>query len=196
MDYRGDNRTDTVYNEGFNANKGNSFSWRTTVEYAWKVGEITVTPAVGYILHRQSLHILDKTGNASGVNSTYSSRFQGATVGLRADFPLSEHISLGAGAWYDRYHFRGQADWNLITTFRHPLSFQDDANGYNLEGNIRGAYHLDRWEFFLAGNILRGKTGKGTDMLYLANGNDVPTQFNEAVRNYMGVSVGASVSLF
>lgn len=196
MDYRGDNRTDTVYHEGFKANKGNTYSWRTTVEYAWQMGNITVTPSVGYAVHHQSLHIIDKTGNATGVNSTYNSRFQGATFGLRADFPVSEQISLGVSTCYDQYHFRGQADWNLITTFRHPLSFQDDANGYNLEGSVRVNYHLDSWTFFIAGKFLHGQTGKGTDMLYLANGNDVPTQFNEAVRNVMAASIGASVSLF
>jgi hypothetical protein len=196
MDFHGDNRTDTVYHEGFNANKGSTFSWRTTLEYAWKIGEISVIPSAGFSLHHQSLHILDRTGATPALNSTYSSRFLGATAGLRAEFPLSEHISLGAGIIYDRYHFRGQGNWNLIPNYRHPLSFQDDANGNNLEGNIKCSYHLDKWTFFLAGNFLHGKTGKGTDMLYLANGQNAPTQFNEAVRNVMGVSVGASVSLF
>jgi hypothetical protein len=58
-------------------------------------------------------------------------------------------------------------------------------------------YNLNKWwTFFLSGNILHGKTGTGTDMLYLQNGQDVPTQFNGAVRDYFNAGIGAQLTLF
>ena len=157
---------------------------------------MTLTPLAGFALHRQSLHITDQSGTSPDLNSTYSTRYLGGVVGLRAEVPLSDHFALEGGLLCDIVHYRGQANWNLISTFRHPLSFQDDANGYNLEGHLKLCYTLDKWIFFLSGNILHGKTGKGTDMLYLQNGQNVPTQFNEAVRDYIRGGIGASVALF
>jgi len=195
-DYHGDNRTDRYYYGEFDAKKGSAFSWRTTLEYAFHLDKVTLIPLAGFSLHRQSLHITDQSGSSPDLNSTYATRYLGGVAGLRAGYSLSDHFALEAGALCDFVHYRGRANWNLIPNFQHPLSFQDDANGYNLEGNLKLSYILDKWTFFLSGNILHGKTGKGTDMLYLQNGQSVPTQFNEAVRNYIRGGIGASVALF
>lgn len=199
MDYQGDNRTDRSYYGAFDANKGNSFSWRTTLEYAFKINrKWAIIPSAGYVLHEQALHISssDQSGTSAGLQSTYDTRYQGVVTGLRAEIPLSTHFSLEAGLLYDIVKYRGRADWNLIPTFRHPLSFEDRANGYNLEGNVKLGYSRGKWTFFLSGNILHGKTGIGTDMLYQQNGQDVATQFNEAVRDYFGFGLGARLTLF
>lgn len=195
-DYQGDNRTNRSYFGQFDAKKGSGYSWRTTLEYAFQLEKVTLIPQAGFALHRQSLHITDKSGTNPDLNSTYSTRYLGGVVGVRAEVPLSDDFALEGGLLCDIVHYRGQANWNLISTFRHPLSFQDDASGYNLEGHLKLCYTLDKWTFFLSGNILHGKTGKGTDMLYLQNGQNVPTQFNEAVRDYIRGGIGASVALF
>lgn len=195
-DYQGDNRTNRSYYGAFDAKKGSGFSWRTTLEYAFHLDKVTLIPLAGFSLHGQSLHITDQSGNNPGLNSTYATRYLGGVAGLRADVSLSDHFAIEGGLLCDIVHYRGRADWNLISTFRHPLSFQDDANGYNLEGHLKLCYVHDKWTFFLSGNILHGKTGKGTDMLYLQNGQNVPTQFNEAVRDYIRGGIGASVALF
>jgi len=195
-DYHGDNRTDRSYYGEFDAKKGSIFSWRTTLEYAFHLDKVALIPLAGFSLHQQSLHITDQSGSNPDLNSTYSARYLGGVIGLRAEVPLSDRFALEGGLLCDIVHYRGRANWNLISTFRHPLSFQDDANGYNLEGNLKLVYKFDKWTFFLSGNILHGKTGKGTDMLYLQNGQDVPTQFNEAVRDYIRGGIGASVALF
>jgi len=195
-DYQGDDRTNRSYYGEFDAKKGSCFSWRTTLEYAFHLDKVTLIPLAGFALHRQSLHITDQSGTNPDLNSTYSTRYLGGVAGLRAEVPLSDHFTIEGGVLCDIVHYRGRANWNLISTFRHPLSFQDDANGYNLEGNLKLGYTLNKWTFFLSGNVLHGKTGKGTDMLYLQNGQDVPTQFNEAVRDYIRAGIGASVALF
>lgn len=195
-DYQGDNRTNRSYYGEFDAKKGSSFSWRTTLEYTFHLDKVKLIPLAGFSMHRQSLYITDQSGTNPNLNSTYATRYLGGVAGLRAEFSLSDHFTIEGGLLCDIVHYRGRANWNLISTFRHPLSFQDDANGYNLEGYLKFCYTLDKWTFFVSGNILHGKTGKGTDMLYLQNGQDVPTQFNEAVRDYIRGGIGARVALF
>ncbi|MDO6431042.1 hypothetical protein Q4E93_10615 [Flavitalea sp. BT771] len=200
MDYQGDNRTNRSYYGAFDANKGMSFSWRTTLGYPFHLSRlVTLTPSLGYALHRQSLYLLssDQSGAAAGLKSTYATKYEGAVIGLRGDLHFSARLSLEAALFYDIVHYRGRANWNLISTFRHPISFEDQANGYNLEGNVKLNYSLNgRWMFFLAAGILHSATGTGTDWLYLQTGQNIPTQFNGAVRDYVRSAIGARLSLF
>jgi hypothetical protein len=200
MDYQGDNRTNRSYYGAFDANKGMSFSWRTTLEYPLHlIRKVTLTPSLGYALHRQSLYLLssDQTGAAAGLKSTYATKYEGAVIGLRGDLRFSAHLSLEAALFYDIVHYRGRANWNLISTFRHPISFEDQANGYNLEGNVKLSYSLNsRWMLFLTANILHSETGVGTDWLYLQTGQNIPTQFNGAVRDYIRSAIGVRLALF
>jgi hypothetical protein len=195
MDYQGNNRTDRSYYGAFDANKGMSFSWRTTLEYdIWSSGIFTLTGALGYALHKQSLFLLssDSMGTAEGLHSTYDTRYQGLVAGVRGKISIGKRFSLEGSLMYDRVSYRGQADWNLISTFQHPLSFEDKANGFNLEGGLQWSYYPSRnWAVFLSGDVLHGETGHGTDWLYLQNGQNIPTRFNEAVRNYVRAGVGA-----
>ena len=200
MDYQGDNRTNRSYYGAFDANKGMSFSWRTTLEYPLHLSRlVTLTPSLGYALHEQSLYLLssDQTGTAAGLKSTYATKYEGAVLGLRGDLRFSTHLSLEAALFYDIVRYRGRANWNLISTFRHPISFEDQANGFNLEGNVKLNYSLNsRWMLFLTADILHSETGTGTDWLYLQTGQNVPTQFNGAVRDYFRTAIGVRLSLF
>lgn len=207
MDYQGDNRTSRSYYGAFDANKGMSFSWRTTVEDdLWSTELFTLTGLLGYALHKQSLFLLsaDQSGSAAGLHSTYDTKYEGLVAGLRGRVLIGRSFSLEGSFLYDAVSFRGQADWNLISTFQHPLSFEDKANGFNLEGGLRFSYYLKnssgsgpgKWALFLSGNILHSQTGHGTDWLYMQNGQNVPTQFNGAVRDYIQAAAGVRLLLF
>jgi hypothetical protein len=205
MDYLGNDRTNRSYYGEFDANKGNTFSWRTTVEDdIWSTKDFTLTFLLGYALHKQSLYLLssDTTGSSAGLHSTYDTRYNGAVAGLRGKLLIGKSSSLEASILYDRVNYLGQADWNLIVNFQHPLSFEDKANGYNLEGSLRYTYKLNskqaksKWALFASADILHGETNSGTDMLYLQNGQQVPTQFNGAVRDFIRVDAGVKLELF
>ena len=199
MDYQGDDRTDRSYNGAFESNKGMSFSWRTTLEYSFGLSpHFSLIPFAGYTLHKQSLFLLaDVTSAGSSLRSTYATTYSGATMGLRADIKCTKVFSLQPSLLYDLINYTGRADWNLIQSFRHPLSFEDMADGYNIEGALTLRYALkEAWSLFLSGNYCHSATGKGTDWLYEANGQNVPTQFNGAFRNYYKIGIGASLSLF
>jgi hypothetical protein len=157
-----------------------------------------LTVLLGYALHKQSLFVLssDSTGAAAGLHSTYDTKYEGLVAGVRGKILIGKSFSLEGSFLYDMVSYRGRADWNLISTFQHPLSFQDNANGFNLEGGLRLSYGLKarqgpgKWVLFLSGDILHGETNNGTDWLYLQNGQKVPTQFNGAVRDYIRAGAG------
>jgi hypothetical protein len=203
MDYQGDNRTNRTYYGAFDANKGNTFSWRTTVEDdIWSSGLFTLTGLMGYTLNKQSLFLLSSAPSgaaAAGLHSTYDTKYEGLVAGLRAKLLLGTAFSLEGSFLYDLVSYRGRADWNLIATFQHPLSFEDKANGSNQEGSLRFSYYLKnrsgpgKWAVFLSGDILHSKTDNGTDWLYQQNGQNVLTRFNGAVRDY--IQAGAGVRL-
>ena len=198
MDYQGDNRTDRSYNGAFDSNKGMSFSWRTTLEYRIAVTpRLTLTPFAGYALQEQSLYLLSAETSAGPLHSTYATTYSGVTLGLRARIQCTGAFSLEPSLIYDAVNYKGRADWNLINTFRHPLSFEDLADGYDLEAACKLCYYLKgRWTLFLYGSYFHSATGKGTDWLYETNGQNVPTQFNGAVRNNYRIGPGVDLALF
>jgi hypothetical protein len=163
-----------------------------------------LTVLLGYALHKQSLFVLssDSTGAAAGLHSTYDTKYEGLVAGVRGKILMGKSFSLEGSFLYDMVSYRGRADWNLISTFQHPLSFEDNANGFNLEGGLRLSYGLKteqgpgRWVLFLSGDILHGETNNGTDWLYLQNGQKVPTRFNGAVRDYVRAGAGVKLLLF
>lgn len=199
MDYQGDNRTNRSYYGAFDSDKGNSFSWRTTLEYKIPLtASISLSPAIGYVYHIQSLYLLsDNAGLGNNkLRSTYATNYEGATIGARAAFILTKKFSLEPSLYYDQIKYHGKADWNLITTFEHPLSFEDIANGYDIKTGIKANYSWkDYCSFFLAGNYFYSNTGTGTDRLYQTNGQQPLTQFNGATRHFWAIKAGISLSL-
>lgn len=198
-DYQGDNRTNQSYYGAFNANKGGSISWRTTLEYAIAINpSFSLVPDVGYVLHTQSLYLLsdDAALGNNKLKSTYATTYKGATLGVRAALAICNKWTIEPSLRYDLVAFRGKADWNLITTFSHPLSFEDVTNGYNLEGGLKGSYACNNTiGLFLSADYAYGHMGKGTDRLYLTSGQQPLTQFNEAIRHWWGIRAGLQWSL-
>lgn len=194
MDYQGDNRTQRSYYGAFDANNGNSVSWRTTLDYKIDLTpSFSLLPALGYVLHSQSLFLLsdDPSLGSNKLRSTYATTFKGATLGVRAVIAVSKRVSFQPSILYDQVKYHGKANWNLIPTFNHPLSFEDEANGYNIEGGLKGSYACNNYiDLFLSANYLYGNTGKGTDRLYETNGQQPVTQFNGAIRHFWGIKAG------
>lgn len=199
MDYQGDNRTNRVYYGAFDSNKGSSASWRTTLEYKMDINSsFSIIPGLGYALHTQSLFLLSDAitiGNNT-LKSSYATTYKGATVGIRAIMALGRFFSLEPSLFYDQVKFRGRADWNLISTFQHPLSFEDLADGYNIEAGLKGSYLCnDYFSLFLSANYLYGNTGNGTDRLYQTDGQEPLTQFNGAIRHFWGLRAGLKLNI-
>ncbi|NML41984.1 hypothetical protein HHL17_32665 [Chitinophaga sp. G-6-1-13] len=191
-DYLGNNRTENRYSGYFSANKGSLRAYNVHAGYQIVCSPIfTLMPAVGYIVHQQCLYMLDAP---KGVQSTYFTNWKGFSVGLSTVLKLSKKMEVNDNFAIQQLKFHGEANWNLVNTFQHPLSFEDWANGAGVSNEAQLWYHLKPIISLYAGaSYYYQRTGKGIDKLYLTNGTIPTTQFNGAVRQGFTVSGGLRI---
>lgn len=192
-DYLGNNRTENSYSGSFKANKGRLQGYNIHAGYQIICSPVfTLVPAIGYIIQQQRLHLLDA---AKGVKSTYFTNWRGFSVGLSSVVQLSKKLEVDDNFTIQQLKFRGEANWNLVNTFQHPLSFEDWADGVGVSNEIQLRYHLNSViSFSLGTGYYYQRTGKGIDKLYLANGTIPTTQFNGALRKGFIMSGGLRIT--
>lgn len=188
VDYSSDNRTGPVYNGNFLGNKGYAYALGMGFGYRWEPWKAWVLkPVAGYGWSGQRLSISDEAGL---LDSRYQTRWRGVFLRCAGEWAVSERWGLRFVAGYRQVDYRAEADWNLIHTFSHPVSFRHWADGYGIEGGMGLCYSLNkRMGVELSGNYFSYQTGKGVDELYPASGPASQTQLNEVV--LAGFAIGA-----
>lgn len=196
-DYSIDNRTDNTYNETFNAGKGNTQGWAIGAGYQLINNDwLRLIPYAGYSDNRQSLYLYDDGSRFPGLNSSYQTQWKGAFIKAIASFKLIEKLKFNTDITYNQVSYNARGNWNLITTFQHPISYRHHANGYGINMNGALAYSISKFIAIQAGGgYLHWQTGNGTDDLYLNSGEVDKTQMNGAFRNGFRVFGGLIVSL-
>lgn len=194
FDYLGDNRTENVYKGCFHGGKGNLQGYNIKAGYQIACSQVfELRPAVGYVVNWQRLHISDATKD---VQSTYFTNWRGFSITLSAVFRLSDKMEIIDDFSVQQLKFRAKANWNLVNTFQHPLSFEDFANGAGLSNEFKFTYLVKPIiSLHIAANYYYQRTAKGIDRLYLANGATAMTQFNGAKRQGFVVSSGVRITL-
>lgn len=179
-DYNGDNRTNQVYDETFNADKGHTQAWQLGAGYILiNNNKFSLTPFVGYGISRQSLHLLDRTGNFPDLNSTYQTDWKGPFIKAVANLRLADKLKLTANVTYNQTNYNAVADWNFIQTFQHPISYRHTAKGFGVDANASMAYSItNSIAINIGGGYYTWQTGNGVDELYLASGGSERTQLN------------------
>ncbi len=188
-DYSGDNRTSPVYGQSFDSHSGYAYTGFLGAGYRfWEGRRFELTPAVGYGFSGQRLSI---EGAGGLLNSWYRTGWKGAVVRASGVLNIDKHWGILFGGAYHQVNYRADADWNLIRTFSHPVSFRHWADGYELDGELGVKYAAGRHvAVVLAGDYFNGRTGKGIDELYLASGQTSQTQLNGVVLTGFGVRAG------
>jgi hypothetical protein len=194
-DYGADNRTNPVYNQNFEDNKGYSDRWNAGLAWQFfKQNTVSVRPELGYTQSRQDLYLSDENGQYSTLNSSYAAQWKGPYVKLNANWHIIPRLKLNADVQYTQATYDAKADWNLITQFQHPVSYTHTANGYGLDANANIAYHITTFlSVYIGGGYFNRQTGKGTDRLYLSNGQTDNTQMNGAFSNGYKLTGGLSL---
>lgn len=196
-DYSSDNRSSNTYNETFNAGKGHTQGWALGAGYQlvnnyW----LRLTPYAGYSDNRQSLYLYDSDNRFPGLNSSYQTKWKGAFIKAIASAKLVKKLSFNTDITCNQVNYNAQGNWNLITTFKHPVSYRHHANGYGLNMNGALIYAITNHIAIQAGaGYLNWQTGNGTDLLYLNNGEVDKTQMNGAFRDGFRVFGGLRLSL-
>ena len=169
----------------------------------------SVSPQLGYSLHIQHLAIHDGYQTLSGVNpfganpppvgpitgldSKYDAEWLTGFFGLDLEFKPSSNFELYGGIEFHSGRYYAEADWNLRTDFRHPVSFthkSEEAYGVVTNAGLRFGhenilFHLEiRYRNFTAEN--------GVDRTYFNNGTIGVTRVNEV--NWESASVGGGVT--
>ncbi len=178
-DYGGNNRTNIVYAQQFNAGKGGTDHWQAGLGYQLPVtNQFSITPSAGYSQFHQLFYL---TG-ASNLNSTYKTTWKGPYAQLLLSSELSTQLFIDAGFRYSQVQYRASANWNLIREFRHPESFRHTANGYGINLHSSLLYRASIIHSIgIKGIYSRWQTGRGIDELYLATGASEQTQLNEVL---------------
>lgn len=196
-DYSTDNRSGNTYNETFDAGKGHTQGWALGAGYQLiKNRWFSFTPYAGYSDNRQYLYLYDSDNRFPGLNSSYQNQWKGLYIKTIALIKLIEKLKFNTDITYNQVSYNARGNWNLITTFQHPVSYRHHANGYGLNMNGALVYAITNHIGIQAGaGYLHWQTGNGTDELYLNGGEVDKTQMNGAFRDGFRVFGGIALNL-
>jgi len=195
-DYGEDDRTSPTFLANLTSDQGHMFSYLTALGYQLRLFSIlTVSPYLGYSKSRQFLHLTDSgaelTNGEKQLNSTYQTTWSGPLLGFTSTAGLTDRINVRAGFNYMNSKYKGVADWNLIDSFVHPVSFMHRANGFQVNIDLQFSYRvIPQLSVNIQGKYRNAETGKGTDQLFLNDGRTLNSQFNGAINTGKGVSIG------
>ncbi|HEY0272706.1 MAG TPA: hypothetical protein VGC22_05935 [Chitinophaga sp.] len=196
-DYGADHRQQPVYNGVFKDNKGHLTTFDAALTYTINLpGKWSLTPSLGYVYNRQALYILPASINdPANLHSTYTARWQGLLAGVEAAFQVSRRLGITPSLQYDQLRYNAVANWNLISQFRHPVSFTHTANGYTLRPAAQVYYTVNaHTKLYLQGHYAYWDTGHGADQLFLATGETDHTRLNGVTRHEGGAGLGVLFS--
>ena len=184
-DYGLDNRNDVLYKETFDSHEGYAYSCSVGLGYRLLDKPLfQLTPYIGYGLDGQSFSILDPGGAVAFLNSHYTTQWKGPLVKVAGSGRLVRRWEWEAMVMYHQVDYSAVADWNLITTFSHPVSFRHTAEGYGVDAGVSLRYAVSRRIVVQAGAAyFNWQTGTGGDALYLSSGETDKTQLNGVGRD-------------
>lgn len=148
--------------------------------------EITLIPMFGYSHHYQyfrmhdGVQVVPADGPFDGLNSTYDTEWKGMFFGFDAYFKTGRKLSLYMQAELHNASYEAVANWNLRTDFKHPKSFEheaDEARGVIVA--LGYLYHINRrWSYSLHWEHQDWETKSGKDKTYFSDGTTGETKLN------------------
>jgi hypothetical protein len=192
-DYSEDNRQSPTYHAQLNADDGSLLAVRLYGGYnIFQRTKIRVAAFAGYTENKEFLFLLDH--GQKNLRCTYNTGWDGVAGGVSGLFQLTSWFSVTSELQYSQMNYNAVADWNLIDAFQHPVSFRQQANGFDIKASITCVFKIKRYlSLFTSGVYHHAETGTGTDHLFLASGDTQTSQFNGAFTNARQLKIGALV---
>jgi hypothetical protein len=190
-DYSQENRTGRTFFAKARSNQGKRNGLKLSVgNVIYLSRRITITPSFGYGKSSQELFLL----NDQRLSSRYRTYWKGPFAFLEAELPINTRVNTQIGITYHQNRYDAEADWNLISAFKHPLSFSHHAKGYGVESNFSFTYLMTRFLFsHISAQHFRWSTGRGADELYYNDGRITKTRLNGVIRSGFAVMTGIKV---
>ncbi|WP_158286525.1 omptin family outer membrane protease [Chitinophaga sp. S165] len=197
-DYADDDRGLPTYSAQLDADEGRLSAVRFYGGYNFlQRAGLRITVFVGYAENREFLFLLNHAQYIPGernLRCTYNTSWKGISGGLSGRYRATSWLELTGELQYSQMNYKATADWNLIDAFQHPVSFKQEARGFDLKMSVTCAFRLRSYlSLFTSGTYSRAETGTGTDELFLESGAVQTTQFNGAFTHAKKIAIGALV---
>ena len=194
-DYMEDNRTNPTFEKNFKSNQGNSTNLRVGLGVPFYVNDkVRITPSLFYYFTEQKFYIL--SDEIQDLRSIYQFDMNGAELSLEGNIRFNKILFSSLTIGYHFINYEAKANWNLIDIFQHPLSFSHVSKGAGLNVTIMCEAKVSRiFSIVLSGWVTNTDIKKGIDTSYLANGNEISTQFNSANNEIYGLRIGVRISI-
>lgn len=180
-DYGADDRQDGIVDK-LNSDKGKHDAAHAQIDYLfWKKNYFSTLVGAGYASTTDVYYLTDK--KSPDLKSTYKATWTGPYARLQVEYHKNVW-TLGTDVTYRMMRYKAVANWNKQEEFAHPVSFRHTAkHASGFEWGINAGYQLfPAIHLNLLVQYVTGRSGKGSDMLYLANGSETPTQMNGAFK--------------
>jgi Protochlamydia outer membrane protein len=195
-DYEGDNRTRSTYKGVFRSTGDHSS--RFCIRMGYRFLKHSKMEWVGWAGAGWSAHYLNvKSGGTDsvylteGLNSSYRLHYGGPLVGTEARFDITSKFKWNFLAELEPLFYSAAGNWNLVTSFQHPKSFEQVSRGEQVRLQWQGRYRIGKLlDIYAALLFQRAVATGGEDALYLANGTVLRTHFNGMTSQLYVIHVG------
>jgi len=198
-DYAADDRELEFSRSNNTADKGSTLDGLIGIGYNLRLlsKSVNLIPQAGYSIHKQNLTMTDgyqtttwlsgpPLGPFDGLDSTYETQWWGPWIGFDLVVNIKKFttylppLSIRAGYEYHWADYYATADWNLREDFKHPKSFEHEADGTgSLMGVDLWAHISEKWSFTIGYETEVWSAEDGIDRVFLANGTTISTRLNE-----------------
>lgn len=186
FDYDGDNRTNPVTelylqsNEGGMRTAGLDFNYRV-----YNSPGFSVLAGAGLSLTKELFYLTDDLDPM--LRSTYEATWNGPGLHLKGLYSKGL-FNAGARLKYSYLFYNATANWNLVETFQHPVSFTHKATANGFDGSLTAGVQASRSiGINLHGLFSFWKTGYGIDKLYETSGVVYEARLNGAIKKSFGL---------
>lgn len=182
-DYLEDNRNQSFFDEDFLSNKGYFRNIKVSLLFRKELNEkLIISSLVGYDNLTQKLYLIEDPSNPTNedLNSYYKHYWKGGYIGLDLNYLIGKFSVSGTitGGYYNYY---AKANWNLIPTFKKPISFVHQANAYKYQGGLLLSYLISKnLEINSSVNFTYGASFAGKDEAFFTDNTSATTKFNGA----------------
>lgn len=192
FDYDGDNRTDPSTELYLQSRKGHMRSAGAAVNYHFfEQDDLLFTASGGYDFTRELFYLTND--NDPSLQSTYEANWKGPNLSLKALWqPGAFNAGFGLTGRYLFYN--AKANWNLVETFQHPVSFTHAAQGRGFDYRLSIGYRATSFmNIAVHGLYSDWKTKTGLDKLYQTDGQVLRARLNGAIKKNTGVRLTTTI---
>ena len=127
----------------------------------------------------------------TNLHSSYKPVWHSNWLGIDGEFKPSEYFALRAGVKQHWFRYQAEANWNLRSSFAHPVSFQHQGHGQGWEAELGADWRLlggHRLSLDLGMRELRVKDGTDTSFFY--NGASSQITLHSAISDSWSARLG------